>query len=66
MLNDLKISGGITFVVRRNNFSALSDFEIITLVPDAPAYWTGSCSFIKTSNKQESSDSPRKKISQHK
>jgi len=37
MLTDLKISCGITFVVRRSNFSALSDFEIITLVPDAPA-----------------------------
>ena len=36
MLTDLKISCGITFVVRRSNFSALSDFEIITLVPDAP------------------------------
>jgi len=39
-LTDLKISCGITFVVRHSNFSALSDFEIITLVPDAPAYFT--------------------------
>ena len=39
MMTDLKISCSITFRVRRSNFSALSDFEIITLVPDAPAYW---------------------------
>jgi len=49
MLTDLKISCGITFVVRHSNFSALSDFEIITLVSDAPAYYTalGKCLFIE-------------------